>query len=90
MLDRHSLRSKTEALHTAVCDVVVQVWAMDKFDDETDASIVYIHTVKEACTPALGTPLQPGITIDVALEEGQTLWGMTRYNALVGISTRKQ
>lgn len=91
--DRQTLKSEVEVIYKATKPVMIKLWPLSTFpmmSEEEPATTVYIQKDKHKCSNSLGTPVEPGTAITILMDTGETLWGITRQNALVGFAVYTQ
>jgi len=86
MFGRQVLRATADVIVAAPEDapVVGFMWAMSNIDANKSSTVVFIQTEKELCTVRDGTPCEPGFKIPINLRPGESLYGYTEGEALVG------
>jgi hypothetical protein len=89
MLTRCALNGQVVAVFKAKDDrlVPVTLWNMPEARPGVTGSVVFLSTSREECTPNYGTPIPPtGDQFTIYLEPGETLFGLTSDEALLGVS----
>lgn len=87
MLDRITLLASPKVIYSAGSErVKLKLWVAADVSPTQEASQVYVHTEKALCTQSEGTPLPMHEQIELFIETGETLYGMTEHVAVVGIN----
>jgi hypothetical protein len=87
MLDRITLLASPKAIYSAGREgVKIKLWVAVDVSTSQESTQVYVHTEETLCTQSRGTPLPMNEQIDLFIEAGQTLYGMTPHMATLGIN----
>jgi hypothetical protein len=86
---RKFVSNRPEVAFTAKEDCIVQVWFSPRTAKGEEASQVFFELEQGPCSLAEGVPLPIGVTVDVRLSVGESIWVVTQDEALVGWSVRR-
>lgn len=83
------VESAPKEVHKAVRPCRVQLWVVSKLHSDQQfetASVVFMASSLDACSPRDGVPLPFDTVISVDLDTGEALWAASFNRAFVGYS----
>lgn len=86
IIGRQYLESRTELVYRATRDCTIDVWCVNTIDATHAATRVFLSKDTANCTLALGVPLPMERPVTIGLLAGESLFGISEREGLVGFS----